>query len=390
SRMMRFAGREKGLELVVEKPPQRLPMLLGDARRLEQILLNLIGNAIKWTESGSVTAGCQPIAIAADEARVEFWVSDTGIGIDPSDQQRVFEPFTQLPGASRPSRGGAGLGLSICRRIADAMNARLRLESSPGAGTTVTLAGVFPVAPPEWSAANEHAPSVLPDPIDVLVVEDTEVNQLLIRRLLQREGHRVEVVGSGEEAVATYGEARFDMVLVDLQLPGIDGATTVNRLNEIDTGLNRPSPPMVCITAHTGPAAAVAEREFDAVVTKPLKREPLIRTLARVLNRSDDDPNRGEPTQCQETTEAPTPRNNIDCELAIAFLGIAEEQLDRLGDALQQRETTEARVLAHRFRGQLAYFDFDPVIEKLARLEDFLETHDAESAQTIRENVLAD
>ncbi|MEM9186327.1 MAG: ATP-binding protein [Planctomycetota bacterium] len=354
ARMMRSAATDKGLSLTTSRSIPELAVL-GDAQRLEQVLLNLVANAIKSTDAGSVVLGCTLVRESAASVGLSFSVRDTGVGIDPADQEKVFEPFVQARDGAANGAAGAGLGLAICRRIAEAMDAKITLLSVPGVGTTVTLSADFPRAPEPTAGGGlpldhdaERVRASPASPWRVLVVEDTEVNRVLVREMLTRAGHSVVVVGDGDQAIGAFAGENFDAVLIDLQLPGIDGVETAREIRGVAANAGRPSPPMICVTAHVG-AAQEGSREhdfFEAVVTKPIDWSALTLTLQNLIEGSPD-----------PSVTPPAADASLLDELAAAFLKACPEQRRELAAAIRARRSGDARVLSHRFRGQLAYFD---------------------------------
>ena len=222
---------QKRLDLVCNVSNNVPKMLVGDPDRLRQIIVNLVGNAIKFTEAGRVTVD---VAVASEDAKsteLHFRVKDTGIGIPRDKQRRIFDAFTQADGSATRKYGGTGLGLSICSKLVRLMEGSIWVESEPGKGsafhfvarfgkqTESARAGVHP-------AARQSEASPAPTsrtPLRVLLAEDNFVNQKLAVRLLEKEGHSVVVAGNGREALAALQETDFDAVLMDVQMPEMSG-----------------------------------------------------------------------------------------------------------------------------------------------------------------------
>lgn len=354
--MMQPAAEAKGLKLVDEKSTDADLHVMGDERRVQQVLLNLVGNAIKCTPAGSVTVRC--LATSADEGQIclTWEVADTGIGIGEDEQKRIFEPFTQLEGDGSKDKKGVGLGLSICRRIADAMQGTFDVTSKVGHGTTIRFSCRFWVAGDPGGDSESPAHLALP-PLKLLLVEDTELNQILFRELLEREGHQVVIASSGEEAIEFYERESFDCMLIDLQLPGIDGIETARCLRIIDARLQRTPTPKISITADTLPNNMEV---FDAVLTKPITRQRLLAGLHDLLSS----------TSVPEDTDG---KNLVDDslyhDLANTYLTIAPQQLAEIDGALAQGDLKSASLVVHRLRGQIAYFDSGPIVNELLALE---------------------
>ena len=249
---MRAAADKKGLAIVWRVAPEVPSRLVGDEGRLRQVILNLIGNAIKFTDSGVVTLGA---SLKSDEGPlplVEFFVRDTGLGIAADKQRFIFEAFCQGDGSTARRYGGTGLGLTISARIVKLMGGKIWVESRPGEGSTFSFNAYFGRSS-EAEHAVRTAPGILPETgtLDILLAEDNVVNQKLAVRLLEKRGHRVAVADDGSRAIALYEARRFDLILMDIQMPGMDGfeATAAIRDRERRNGRRTP---IIAMTAHAG------------------------------------------------------------------------------------------------------------------------------------------
>jgi len=296
---------EKGLELRCEVAPEVPEYVRGDAVRLRQILLNLVGNAIKFTARGEIALRVEGNT-ASGANGLHFTVTDTGIGIPAEKRQTIFEPFSQADASTTRNYGGTGLGLTISTRLVELMGGSIWVESEVGRGTqfhfTVRMgAAVAPAEDPaEPRSVNPLSPSDLHDAVkralgankeaerlrakqaaqppsknqiflSVLVAEDNSVNQLLIARVLEKRGHRVVVVGNGREALEALKRGQFDLVLMDVQMPEMDGltATETLRKSEINQGRHQP---VVALTANAmkGDKERCLAAGMDGYLTKPI------------------------------------------------------------------------------------------------------------------------
>ena len=243
----------RGLELHSNIAAQVPPMVQGDPLRLKQVLLNLLSNAVKFTERGSITAGAFVSwqASREDGGAVElgFTVADTGIGIPPEVRERIFEPFSQADNSTTRRYGGTGLGLTISRRLVGLMNGRLELESESGRGTTFRFFVTLPIAGPslEPSKASSKLGRRASRSLRILLAEDNHVNQAVAIAMLTRMGHRVEVAGSGTQAVEAVRSSRedssYDVVLMDCQMPDMDGFAAARAIRALGPGAAFPSSP---------------------------------------------------------------------------------------------------------------------------------------------------
>jgi signal transduction histidine kinase/ActR/RegA family two-component response regulator len=256
----------------------------GDGARVRQVLTNLTANAVKFTPEGSVAVRVTPAGVE----RVRFEIVDTGIGIDPQSLTRMFEPFVQADVSLTRQYGGNGLGLAIAKELVELMGGSLGAESAPGQGSTFWFELELPAAPaaePAPAAADrDRAPALRAGPGSpiVLVVEDSPVNRLVATEVLERAGFRAHAVGDGREALRALMTASYDAVLMDCQMPGIDGyeATRELRRREADWGLHTP---VIAMTAH----AMYGDRErcfaagMDDYLAKPVRSQALAEVLRR-------------------------------------------------------------------------------------------------------------
>ncbi len=321
------------------------PLLLADAARLRQALLNLVGNAIRFTSDGEIRIEGEAAPAecgAAGELCGEIRVSDTGIGIEPERQARIFDDFvTSDAGSGRPT-AGAGLGLGIVRRIVTLMQGTVRVESAPGRGTTFRLN--LPLRPAAGAAspgATDKGPRAAP--ASVLVVEDNDINRQVLRDMLVRDGHRVAEARNGREGVEMAAREAFDLILMDLRMPELDGYAAARAIRGGD-GASR-GRPIFALTANApeGGSEAAAEAGFDGILYKPLARADLRSVLAGLPRHGLIDPGRARDLAAAAGVRFAAFRDRFDAELG------------RLVDA----PPPDASVLAedaHRAAGTAAIF----------------------------------
>lgn len=293
---MRVRAVEKGIALEVEyvfPVPERIE---SDPLRVRQMLMNLVGNAIKFTDTGSVT-----IRVRADRAAdgvIAIDVIDTGIGLDPAHAERLFQPFTQADESTTRRFGGTGLGLSISQKLAIALGGDITLASRRGEGSTFTitlrtgdLSATRMIANAREAVLPEPAPAapVGPDPTSqlrgrILLAEDGADNRRLISSILRRHGALVECVDNGEEVLATAADSAFDLILMDMQMPILDGYQAVARLRARGV-----STPVIALTAHAmaEDRAKCLEAGCTDYASKPIDRDALVRLCARWLNEPE-------------------------------------------------------------------------------------------------------
>ena len=286
-----------GLQVRIESSVPRL--LRGDGGRLRQILANLVGNAVKFTERGTVTIAIRLDADDRDRVRVRCEVADTGIGIEPAMQSRIFEPFVQADGTATRKYGGAGLGLAICRQLVALMQGEFGVTSEPGRGTVFWV--VLPLARPASSAgtaagtgSQSRTPAVAgagPWVRRILVIEDNLVNQEVARGFVEALGYRCDVVADGEEALAALRRQRYDALLMDCHMPGMDGFSATRAIRELEARgvLAPPRLPIIAVTAHAlaGDRERCLDAGMDGYLSKPFTLEGLAATLRRFFDRTD-------------------------------------------------------------------------------------------------------
>ena len=264
--------------------------MVGDAQRLKQVLLNLVGNAIKFTERGGVTLRLTPLVAPDGWARVAFEVRDTGIGMAAGSTERLFQPFHQIDGTRNRRRGGTGLGLAISQRIVEAMGSTIQVHSEIGEGSSfyfaLTLALDSSPVPP---LLTDSAMGGLDEPMGlvgtVLLVEDNPVNLLIALEMLQSLGLDVIEAEDGAQALLQLERHPVDLVLMDCQMPVMDGYTATRHIREreLEQGLTRL--PIVALTANAfdEDARQAEEAGMDAHLSKPYTRTQLRSMLTRWL-----------------------------------------------------------------------------------------------------------
>lgn len=269
-------AKERALTLHVAFAPGLPARVIGDAARIRQVLHNLIGNAIKFTRDGSVV-----VSVSHADRRLSVSVRDTGDGIAPEDLAVIFDPFVQ-GGTKAGQRLGTGLGLTIARKLAQAMGGDITVESEPGRGSTFIFTVAAPLAGDADAEASGEQPSIPRFSGRVLVVDDNEVNALVATAMLERMGLATEVARDGNEALARMHERHFDVVLMDLQMPWLDGATATRRWREKERG---PRLPIIALTANASEADQQASLAsgMDDYLAKPFQLDDLARVLSAHL-----------------------------------------------------------------------------------------------------------
>jgi signal transduction histidine kinase/FixJ family two-component response regulator len=309
-------ARGKGIELAVHIDDMLPARLRGDAARVRQVVVNLVANAVKFTDHGRVTIGVHATPLA-DATRVRVEVTDTGIGIDPPTLARLFQPFTQADNSTARKYGGTGLGLTISAQLIEAMGGTIGAASEPGQGSTFWFELPLQAADnsdqprPLASDLRIHTAPTQPGDVasTILVAEDNPINQVLAARMLERIGYTAELVGSGREALAAAEQTRYAGVLMDCQMPDIDGyeATREIRHRERDSDQHLPIIAMTANSMH-GDREKCLAAGMDDCISKPIRANLLSQALARNIPTP---PAATAPTDSQPQSHPPA-HNRVD------------------------------------------------------------------------------
>ncbi len=277
----KFQAQEKGIGLDVETDPAVPVFILGDRTKAKQIVMNLVGNAIKFTNKGSVK-----VHTSIEHNKLKLEVEDTGIGIPEAAMSKLFEPFVQAEVTTRSNFGGSGLGLTIVKKIVSAVNGNIKMQSVPDKGTKFTV--YFPLLLPD------SQPSLLPPessleitlpPLNLLIADDNAVNRMVLGRLLENDNHRVVTVDDGKQALDYVKAHNLDAVLMDIQMPIMNGEEAAFAIRSLES--DQRHVPIIAITANTSSddAKRLLDSNFDGFLTKPFRHQELVKTLQSVCNK---------------------------------------------------------------------------------------------------------
>jgi signal transduction histidine kinase/ActR/RegA family two-component response regulator len=286
-----ISARDKGLELIVSHDHNVPGAIVGDETRLLQVLFNLVGNAIKFTEKGAVTVNVSALPLSAGaDIRLLVTVSDTGIGISDENLQKIFDPFVQVEGSYTRRFQGAGLGLSIVRSLVKLLGGEIAIESAPGEGTTVYLSLPFKL-PKGGVGESGQGADVKPlsgeAPLRILFAEDDTVSSLSGKRMLEKAGHSVATATDGRQAFELLTKQDFDLILMDIQMPAMDGVETTKAIRGASRLGAKSRIPIVAMTAYamTGDKEKFLAAGMDDYVAKPVDQGALLEAIARVQAR---------------------------------------------------------------------------------------------------------
>jgi signal transduction histidine kinase/ActR/RegA family two-component response regulator len=290
----RLEAQSKGVDVEIHIDPLAPRRVRGDSARVRQVLLNLVGNAVKFTAQGAVAVRVRRAAGSRDGVLIE--IVDSGIGIDPDVLERMFDPFVQADVSTTREYGGNGLGLAIAKELVELMGGQIGATSEVGRGSTFWFELPLPEVIETVRVSSERervnhlsARRIDPDAALVLVVEDSPVNRLVAVHVLERCGFRVHVVNDGREALQALSTQRYDAVLMDCQMPDIDGYEATRELRRREDGTGRHTP-VVAMTAHamTGDRERCLEAGMDDYIAKPVRSQTLNDTLRRVIDAAHE------------------------------------------------------------------------------------------------------
>lgn len=279
--LLSLQAQAKGLVLREQIDSSIPPLLKGDPSRIQQILVNLIGNATKFSDHGEILLRAECLSIDSGNCRLAISVRDNGIGIPTEHQHRIFTAFTQADASTTRRYGGTGLGLAISSNLVRMMGGTMSLQSRPGLGSTFQFELTLPIADAQSESRSAIPPSPT-RPLRLLVAEDNLVNRTLIERMMAKEGHRVRTAENGAKALEALDAEEFDAVLMDIHMPVLDGLEASRRIRDRESALGG-HVPIIALTALAihGDEARCIEAGMDAYLSKPFKREDLLATLAR-------------------------------------------------------------------------------------------------------------
>jgi PAS domain S-box-containing protein len=357
------AADRKGVILRLDLDPRIRPWVSCDAGRLQQVLVNLVGNAVKFTDEGGITLTVALQETAQEHELIRFEVADTGCGIASDQLDAIFDPFCQADTSLTRRHQGSGLGLAIVRRLVELMGGRIEARSTPGRGSTFGFS--IPFAPAEASPDLPEQPAP-PDPIDaaampgrILVADDTEDNIFLIRTYLKGVNVKLDFARDGAAAVEMVKQNAYDLVLMDVQMPLLDGYSAVRAIRAWEQSEARPSLPILSLTAHAMPHEEQRAREAGctAHLTKPILQKDLLAAIARYLRRPDPQP------------PAPAPLLPAILALRPKYLERRRAELEVLRQALDRGDFESIRRMGHDLKGTGKGYGFPEISGVGAELE---------------------
>ncbi len=274
---------KKKLKLNVTISPDVPQYLIGDPNRLRQIINNLISNSIKFTEKGQINLSIRMINSLSDNIEIIFEVADSGIGISPEGKERLFKSFSQVDSSFTRKYGGSGLGLVISKQLVEMMDGKIWMESEKGKGSTFYFTAIFDLGDKPIQQPTNLAPvNASVGRIEVLLVEDVNVNQLVLSSMLKKRGHSVDIAGNGLEAVSMHKQKKYDVILMDIQMPVMDGIEATKRIRELEGATMHT--PIIALTAFAlkGDKERFMAMGMDEYISKPVKMDEFFETIERI------------------------------------------------------------------------------------------------------------
>ncbi len=373
-RTLSLRATEKGLKLNFHFDEAVPTYLEGDPVRLRQIIVNLVSNAIKFTDTGEITVRVMPEAVGSTHAVLLFTVSDTGIGIAQVKQASIFEAFVQADSAINRRFGGTGLGLSICSSLVQLMQGRIWVDSEVGKGSTFSFTAQFLRATP---AAQPTEASTAPDDgarprksLDILLAEDNPVNYHFVQQVLQKAGHRVQLAHNGADAVQMASFHTFDVVLMDIQMPVMDGFTAASLLRS--QGVRTP---IIALTAHAlkGFREQCLAAGMNDYLSKPIRGSELLRKLAAIASADPEAADVADAEQSVLNEAQALDLANGDQDVLRSVVTMVDQQVDEdLPHLVAYVTSQDAQALAesaHRLKGSLATVGAQAAYKACAALE---------------------
>lgn len=394
-------AQEKNLKMITSIDPQTPSLVCGDPTRLNQIMVNLIGNAIKFTSEGNITIDCSVMMRTLEKCTIKISVKDTGIGISRDKMNTIFDRFTQAEASTTRTFGGTGLGLSIAKRLLELQDGEINVISEPGKGSEFYFMLDYDISS---SNAYAHTESALPKAQNtfegkrILLVEDNLMNQKLAMAFLQGEGLEIELAENGQVALDLLQQKTFDLVLMDIQMPILDGYEATKKIRaELKMSI-----PIIAMTANAmnGEHERCISLGMDDYITKPFQSESLLRKMGRFLTpHAEADVNRA--------TKSPVVPNSVTnlsylhafagnnktfvAEMIGVFLNQNPTDLKNLEIAVKHADYAAIKTVSHALKTSLSFIGFPPhaltelqLMESLASKKDQLHIIEEKSKMLIR------
>ena len=407
---LRFRAERKRVDLTFSVAPDCPDMINGDSVKVRQILVNLAGNAVKFTEQGAISVAVSRVGGEADTVELRMVVTDTGIGMSEEVCGRIFQPFSQADSSTTRTFGGTGLGLAICRQLTELMGGSIAVVSRPGVGSSFTVQLPFTLAAADsapWrpvAHAVDAAPAGRTLPRDILLVDDVEINQELARIVMEKQGHRVTIAANGMEAVEAFGSKRFDMIFMDIQMPVMDGFQATRAIRELERERGGHIP-VVAMTAYaaSGDRQKCLDAGMDSYISKPVMPEAIIAAINRYAGAS---PAAVPPASPVEDAPMPEPvlpvfdrdellgrlggKAEMIPRFCTMFIGSVTTGVEGIRKALETGDTGELHRQAHTIKGAAANIGAARIRACATQLDEMAKTGEITGAPALLDELTAE
>ncbi len=383
-------AKQAGLHFNVFKTHDMPDHLIGDPIRLRQILINLLDNAVKFTQRGKVSLKVDIIDESDESIKLCFEVCDTGIGIPKEKQAHIFDVFTQVDASTTRFYGGSGLGLAICRQIAEIMNGEIGVESEPGKGSTFYFSALFKKGMDSVSVCDvvkdakiESRVCITDRNSRILLVEDYPTNQQVVLRHLIRAGYEVDLAENGQEAVEKFREHDYDLILMDIQMPIMDGFEATKKIRESENTEGKQRTPIIAMTAHAiaGYADRCIEGGMDDYISKPVRKSGLLAMAAKWTGQEHHHHKQAFQLEYKEARNADEPINfdellqdfggnrNVLLKIINGFIEIVEKQMPLIEKAMNGSDFETLKKQVHSIKGGALNLNANALAEAAKEIE---------------------
>ena len=407
-------AKKKGLQLTTFMDDSVYRYVMGDSLRLRQILLNLASNAIKFTDKGSVAVKVEPVETEGNVSTIRFSVIDTGIGIPLDKQPSVFDSFVQADESTTRKYGGTGLGITIAKQLVTLMGGQMGLESQPGKGSTFWFTLPLEMSesapePDDGTVSDEskglYAKQDWERSGHILVAEDYPVNQRVARQHLEEAGYTVTIVEDGEKAVSACGAHKYDLILMDVQMPNMDGYDATRHIRSRSSLCAKV--PILALTANADLETrnACKKANMDDVLTKPIRRNSLLSAVDRWIALTGQPPDRSGNSFLDENDDT-SPKEvmpidydvaleefgdmNIVNEVVAHFIEKVQTQIQDMREALTEQDIDGLRRDAHAIKGGAGTLEAKPLAREAEQMESLCKSNDLKAIPSALDNVVTE
>ncbi len=387
-----FKAKEKGIYINTELDPSIPPVLKGDPSRLRQVLLNLLSNAVKFTREGHIDVQVKTLSLSKEKTQIRFSVSDTGIGIPENKIERLFQSFSQAESDTSRKYGGTGLGLAISKKLVELQKGEIGVKSVEGMGSTFWFNIAYDISSssfvPDLSKLGSREKNL--QDVKILLVEDDRMNQVVMKRIIEKWNARVEIAQHGKEAVEKLERNDYDIVLMDLQMPELNGYEATRIIRDPESKVRNHTIPVLALTADVSPETrkTVSEVGMNDFITKPSDQEIMYEKIAKAISNSKVDF-----TEKKETGSADQAKDTIDKDkaklrikkalsdifdddidgilaLIVKFLKEIPRTIVEINESFYDKDFDTLARLVHKIKPGYSYMGFSEVTEMIHKIQE--------------------